>query len=713
MQGSRQERLSTDLKLMRQMTAESIEAGWPRPRNMAQLATLLRFKNSPSNFPSQQVERGRSWLRNQGVDIENIYNKLERGAGKQASRGKGAHQDTYFYVDLSLQSLPEYLEKSYEYSTMSLIQHVMTRNSSRQRRFIGRAVDSLLSPDNNKFTISWASERVPEQREVYIRAVRNIVRRDKEEGAMMSELLREFKVGFSHHAQHTLWDILSEQLSRYNPERQLRDNLGSLYLASLRLVEECFQKRMHGQDIDRYLSSTYLHRIYGNSCEQKETLWAKVWVLMMAGQHRQALELIATRYKNYTELIHAYSKAHEAINNNHPLAFKLQPRPDIRDIFYLQVLHCLNGESKYSSEALFEKHSLEVVWMLLRSTGIFCESGEKMEKGEALREGVVGSYKDCTSDPQLVRNMLYLLDYEGVVRLGPNVLINQDDYLHLLLVLNQYPQLIQQPQLEKLLIAKLGEAIIELMVERREEYAYYIALLPAHAVVPEVSSIIISSEALDSINWKLLQELLPAPTYLALVKTTVARLVSVRGDYLRGAEKLMELAHEPLLAMEYLVSMLVKSNLGSQSFSQEQVLRAEELGGRLSEEQEPYEQIFELLASSRQLRGLLLGRQEGALQHFISNNQLIFLDGQATLLLARALQRLAELGGAAVYFNFLRNAVKATEICTVRAGRLGELRNFKALLLNTCLRLLEHPKLAACLGESGVEDLLAYLRLPY
>jgi hypothetical protein len=60
---------------------------------------------------------------------------------------------------------------------MNLLQHVMSQDSTRHR-FIGRAVDSILNVESQKrFKISWEGERVPEQREVYLKTVKNIVRR--------------------------------------------------------------------------------------------------------------------------------------------------------------------------------------------------------------------------------------------------------------------------------------------------------------------------------------------------------------------------------------------------------------------------------------------------------------------------------------------------------------------------------------------------------
>lgn len=105
---------NSDLKLLTRLTADVPRPNWPKPKNMSQLATLLKYKNGPGNFDSKQVEKGRSWLRSQGIDMETIYNKIERRADRLASAQKRpAHEDSYFYVDLSLDNLPEYLQKSY------------------------------------------------------------------------------------------------------------------------------------------------------------------------------------------------------------------------------------------------------------------------------------------------------------------------------------------------------------------------------------------------------------------------------------------------------------------------------------------------------------------------------------------------------------------------------------------------------------------------
>jgi hypothetical protein len=107
--------------------------------------------------------------------------------------------------------------------------------------------------------------------------------------------------------------------------------------------------------------------------------------------------------------------------------------------------------------------------------------------------------------------------------------------------------------------------------------------------------------------------------------------------------------------------MLVRHYLRIQTFQLEQVVKAEELGLRLSHElMGPFEKIFELFANVRQLGSLLMLREQSKLQEFVANNELIFLDNRAVCLFIGVLGKLGEFGGIEVYFNFLGDAVKAT-----------------------------------------------------
>lgn len=97
---------------------------------------------------------------------------------------------------------------------MSLQQHVMS--SHPKRRFIARAVDSLLSSEGQKrFKISWEGERVPEQRNAYLKHVKNVVSKNKERAHALKELLGELKVAFNEQKDQSFWEILASQLERY------------------------------------------------------------------------------------------------------------------------------------------------------------------------------------------------------------------------------------------------------------------------------------------------------------------------------------------------------------------------------------------------------------------------------------------------------------------------------------------------------------------
>lgn len=80
-------------------------------------------------------------------------------------------------------------------------------------------------------------------------------------------------------------------------------------IASLLLVQEEFAKKIHGQEINHYLSVNYLHRLEGRYMTDKGVIWAKAWLYMCSGMHKQALEIIALNYKHYVELVSAYSSA--------------------------------------------------------------------------------------------------------------------------------------------------------------------------------------------------------------------------------------------------------------------------------------------------------------------------------------------------------------------------------------------------------------------
>lgn len=101
------EGFNADLKLMRQITAHQPQFDWPKPKNIAQLATLLRHKNPPNQFRTEQIEKGRSWLRKKGIDIDAIYSRLHNRPDTTSRPSAQQQQhDSYFHVDLSTETVP-------------------------------------------------------------------------------------------------------------------------------------------------------------------------------------------------------------------------------------------------------------------------------------------------------------------------------------------------------------------------------------------------------------------------------------------------------------------------------------------------------------------------------------------------------------------------------------------------------------------------------
>ncbi len=72
---------------------------------------------------------------------------------------------------------------------------------------------------------------------------------------------------------------------------------------------------------------------------------------------------------------------------------------------------------------------------------------------------------------------------------------------------------------------------------------------------------------------------------------------------------MQELTGDTELAVDYLITMMVRYFMRSQTFPAEQVARAEEMGLRLSHDLDAvHSRIFELFANSRKLAGLLVTR---------------------------------------------------------------------------------------------------------
>jgi len=74
---------------------------------------------------------------------------------------------------------------------------------------------------------------------------------------------------------------------------------------------------------------------------------------------------------------------------------------------------------------------------------------------------MVKKYRDMGTDPFIIRNILYLMDYGSLVKMGAgNGLMSKEDYLHFLIVVSAYPDLVEESSLKDHLIKTLVSFII-------------------------------------------------------------------------------------------------------------------------------------------------------------------------------------------------------------------------------------------------------------
>jgi hypothetical protein len=75
------------------------------------------------------------------------------------------------------------------------------------------------------------------------------------------------------------------------------------------------------------------------------------------------------------------------------------------------------------------------------------------------------------------------------------------------------------------------------MMEKNQDYFLYMKLMPEEDVPSELSSIIASSQLLETISWKELQRSLPSDVYQSLVKQTLEKYADINQTYVLVAQK--------------------------------------------------------------------------------------------------------------------------------------------------------------------------------
>jgi hypothetical protein len=195
--------------------------------------------------------------------------------------------------------------------------------------------------------------------------------------------------------------------------------------------------------------------------------------------------------------------------------------------------------------------------------GLYIDDAEKKSAFNDLRKDLFKSYVDSNMTDAKVCNMLYLLGYSELLELCPNSCIDKDDLIHLMIALVNNPQLVKEDELylKKKLTSALAGYIIELIIQKNNDYIYYMLLIPGEYFVEEVSRLISSSGIFKDFDWSLFKNKLPEKMYHELVKATLYHEHKFGFNSELVAQKYDELIQDYESSMEVSLELLFTSIL--------------------------------------------------------------------------------------------------------------------------------------------------------
>ena len=108
---------------------------------------------------------------------------------------------------------------------------------------------------------------------------------------------------------------------------------------------------------------------------------------------------------------------------------------------------------------------------------------QEWTKFKLIREKMMKNYRDHISKTQVIKNIIYLLDYDELIKIGPNSSMSSDDYLHLLIILSGYPGIASPKRLNEELSKLLVRFTLELILSGSKDYIYYLPLFPKDSLL--------------------------------------------------------------------------------------------------------------------------------------------------------------------------------------------------------------------------------------
>lgn len=105
---------------------------------------------------------------------------------------------------------------------------------------------------------------------------------------------------------------------------------------------------------------------------QRDPFWGNAYLMYRAGRKNDFYKLLSAKKK--IELLKEFQDYDQSVDEMRPqcaASFWNDNAPD--DIFYNQLIYILKGVPKFSSSALCDPETVDIVWVLLRCVGLYLD----------------------------------------------------------------------------------------------------------------------------------------------------------------------------------------------------------------------------------------------------------------------------------------------------------------------------------------------------
>ena len=127
-----------------------------------------------------------------------------------------------------------------------------------------------------------------------------------------------------------------------------------MLVASLRLVSQDFQRRIHNEDFDRYISRKLISKVEGRYAFEHSGYWARIWFHYCLGMRSDVIKLLSSGVRDYKDLVQLYINSEDALNQAKTQREFYTSRYEVDDVFYDQFIFCITGQSRYSCDLMTE-----------------------------------------------------------------------------------------------------------------------------------------------------------------------------------------------------------------------------------------------------------------------------------------------------------------------------------------------------------------------